>query len=60
MDAKKKESTEFGKGQINISRMMQNGQKSGMKYFFVEQEEYTNTAFESIQHNYDYLMKLPA
>jgi sugar phosphate isomerase/epimerase len=60
MDAKKKESTEFGKGQINISRMMQNAQKSGMKYFFVEQEEYSKTAFESLQHNYDYLMKLPA
>ena len=60
MDAKKKESTEFGKGQINIARMMQNAGKSGMKYFFVEQEEYTKTAFESMQHNYDYLMKLPA
>lgn len=58
MDATKKQSTEFGKGAINIKRMMQNAKKSGMKYFFVEQEEYTNTPLQAIQHNYDYLMKL--
>lgn len=52
------ESTEFGKGQIDIKRMMEIGKKSGMKYFFVEQEEYANNPMESIKHNYDYLMKL--
>jgi len=60
MDKTRKESTEFGKGQVNISRMFQNAGKSGMKYFFVEQEEYTSSAFESIKHNYDYLAKLNA
>lgn len=58
MDKSKQESTEFGKGQINILRMLQNAEKSGMKYFFVEQEEYTSTPFESIKHNFNYLMKL--
>jgi sugar phosphate isomerase/epimerase len=58
MDAAKKESTEFGKGQINIRKMFENAKQSGMKYFFVEQEEYTHTAFKSMQHNYNYLMKL--
>ncbi|MEJ7738135.1 MAG: sugar phosphate isomerase/epimerase [Chitinophagaceae bacterium] len=58
MSKTKKESTEFGKGQVNILRMLQNAGKSGMKYFFVEQEEYTGTPFESIKHNYNYLMKL--
>lgn len=58
MDPVKKESTEFGKGQINIKAMLQNAGKSGMKYFFVEQEEYSNTPFESIQYNYDYLKRL--
>ena len=32
--------------------------KSGMKHFFVEQEEYTSTAFESLQQDFDYLMKM--
>jgi sugar phosphate isomerase/epimerase len=58
MDKTKQESTEFGKGAINIRQMMQNAGKSGMKHFFVEQEEYANTALESLQHNYNYLMKL--
>ena len=58
MDVVKKESTEFGKGGINIVQIMQNAKQSGMKYFFVEQEEYTSTPFESIKHNYNYLMKL--
>lgn len=52
------ESTEFGKGLINIKEMMRNAKDSGMKYFFVEQEEYANNAMESIRHNFDYLMKL--
>ncbi len=51
-------STEFGKGQIDIKKMLQNAKKSGMKYFFVEQEEYASTALESIRYDYAYLMKL--
>jgi sugar phosphate isomerase/epimerase len=53
----KKHSTEFGKGDMDISKMLDNAGKSGLKYFFVEQEEYTNTAFESIKQDYDFLMK---
>lgn len=58
MDLSKKESTEFGKGQLNIAQMLAGKGKSGMKYFFVEQEEYTNSALESLQHNYDFLMEM--
>lgn len=58
MDLTKKHSTEFGKGGVNISKMLDNAGKSGMKYFFVEQEEYSNNAFESVKYDYDYLMKL--
>ena len=58
MDKAKKQSTEFGKGQLNIKGMLENAKKSGMKYFFVEQEEYTNNAFESLQQDYDYLTRL--
>lgn len=52
------ESTEFGKGQIDIKRMMELADTSGMEYYFVEQEEYANNPMESIKHNYNYLMKL--
>ena len=58
MDKAKKHSTEFGKGQLDIKTMLANSKKSGMKHFFVEQEEYANNAFESLQHDYDYLVKL--
>ncbi|CAA9226973.1 MAG: Sugar or sugar phosphate isomerase/epimerase/dehydrotase [uncultured Cytophagales bacterium] len=58
MDKKEPRSTEFGKGQIDITKMLRNAKKSGMKYFFVEQEEYANTALESIRYDYEYLMKL--
>lgn len=58
MDRTKRESTEFGKGAIDIKRMLQNAEKSGMKYFFVEQEEYAGAAMDSVKHNYQYLQKL--
>ena len=58
MDKVKKESTEFGKGMVNIAEMFKNESKSGMKHFFVEQEEYTSTPMESLKYNYDYLKKM--
>jgi sugar phosphate isomerase/epimerase len=53
----KKHSTEFGKGDLNIQGMLDNAGKSGLKYFFVEQEEYSSTPMESITHNYQFLTK---
>ncbi|GAB3255583.1 sugar phosphate isomerase/epimerase [Larkinella harenae] len=58
MDGKTKESTEFGKGQIDILKMLKSMDKYGMKYFFVEQEEYPKTAMESAKYDFDYLAKL--
>ncbi|QKZ14218.1 TIM barrel protein [Spirosoma sp. KUDC1026] len=58
MDRAKQESTEFGKGNINIKEMLQNMKKSGVKYFFVEQEEYPKTAMESARYDFEYLAKL--
>jgi sugar phosphate isomerase/epimerase len=58
MDIKKNQSTEFGKGGLNIANMLKHGKQSGMKYFFIEQEEYTSTPFESMRQNMDYLAKL--
>ena len=58
MDLAKKHSTEFGKGGLDVKTMFKNEKNSGLKYFFVEQEEYTSTPLESMRHNMDYLKKL--
>lgn len=58
MDPVKRHSTEFGKGSLSIKNMFDNAKSSGMKYFFVEQEEYTNNAFESMEYNIAYLKKI--
>lgn len=55
MDTVKKHSVEFGKGGLDIKKMFNNAKKSGMKYFFIEQEEYTSSAFESMQIDMDYI-----
>jgi sugar phosphate isomerase/epimerase len=58
MNKDKKQSTEFGKGGVDITGLLKSAKKSGMIHFFVEQEEYTNTAFESLTEDYNYLAKL--
>lgn len=58
MDLAKKHSVEFGKGQLDILAMIKNKEQSGLKFMFVEQEEYASTPFESMQYNMDYLSKL--
>jgi sugar phosphate isomerase/epimerase len=58
MDIAKKHSVEFGKGQLDIIAMLKNSEQSGIKYIFVEQEEYASTPMESMKYNMDYLAKL--
>ena len=58
MDMAKKESTEFGKGALDIALMMANQDASGVKHIFIEQEEYASTPLESMKHNMDFLAKL--
>ena len=58
MNLTKKESTEFGKGGLNISEMLKNKEQSGLKYFFVEQEEYAVSPFDSMKQNLEYLKKI--
>lgn len=58
MDTTKMHSTEFGKGQVKVLDMLKNQKKSGVKYIFVEQEEYASTALESMKYDFDYLQKL--
>ncbi len=58
MDMGKKESTEFGKGGLDIRKMMANQKASGVKHIFIEQEEYTSTPLESMKENLAFLSKL--
>ncbi|MGG9960915.1 sugar phosphate isomerase/epimerase family protein [Ferruginibacter sp. SUN106] len=58
MDLQKKQSTEFGKGGLAIQQMLQHSKAAGLKYFFVEQEEYTIGPFESMKENISFLNAL--
>ncbi len=58
MDMAKKESTEFGKGGLDIATMLKNRASSGVKYIFVEQEEYQNNPAASMKYNMDYLSNI--
>ena len=58
MNIAKKQSTEFGKGSLDIVQLLRNSKVAGMKYFFIEQEDYTSTPFESMKENMTYLQHL--
>ncbi|MGI9549838.1 MAG: sugar phosphate isomerase/epimerase family protein [Aurantibacter sp.] len=58
MNMTTKESTEFGKGGLDIKTMMQNQELSGVEHIFIEQEEYASTPLESMKHNMAYLANL--
>ncbi|MFA6084997.1 sugar phosphate isomerase/epimerase family protein [Mucilaginibacter sp.] len=58
MDLKLKQSTEFGKGGVNIKELLGSAKKSGLKHFFVEQEEYSGTPLSSVEYDYNYVSKL--
>jgi sugar phosphate isomerase/epimerase len=58
MDMTRKQSTEFGKGKMDVAGLLRHARASGMKHFFVEQEEYAHSALESAGIDYDYLENL--
>jgi sugar phosphate isomerase/epimerase len=58
MDKVQRRSVEFGLGKVDIKGLLEHARQAGMKHFFLEQEEYASSAFESIQLDYDYLAKL--
>lgn len=58
MDLKLKQSTEFGKGGIDIKKLLASANKSGLQHIFIEQEEYTRPPLESVAYDYNYLLKL--
>lgn len=58
VDKAKNQSTEFGKGVVDIAKMFSYAKQSGMKHFFVEQEDYTVNALESSKYDFEYLAKM--
>ena len=58
MDLKLKHSTEFGKGGVNIKKLLTDADKSGLKHIFIEQEEYTRPPIDSAAYDLNYLLKL--
>ena len=58
MNMDKKESTELGKGGLDIVTMMAHKKQSGVKHIYIEQEEYASTPFESMEENMAFLRRL--
>lgn len=57
MDPVKKESTEFGKGALPIDKLLDQARQSGLQYYFIEQEEYTEGPIPAMKHNLAFLKK---
>jgi len=55
MSLTEKKSVEFGKGRVDIIGLMKQAKQAGMKYYFIEQEEYAVTAFDSLEYDYNWL-----
>ena len=52
------QSTEFGKGDLNIPEILKYGLSTEVNYLFLEQEEFQVNAFESMKHNIEYIKKI--
>jgi len=55
MNVAEKKSVEFGKGTVDIIGLLKHSKQAGMKYYFIEQEEYAVNAFESLEYDYNWL-----
>ncbi len=49
---------EVGKGSINVAAVLRAAEKCGVKHFFVEQDQTSGPAIESLRASFDYLRKL--
>jgi sugar phosphate isomerase/epimerase len=54
-----KKSVEFGKGKVDIPGLLGNAKKAGMRYYFVEQEDYAVNPFDSMEYDFNYLKTHP-
>jgi sugar phosphate isomerase/epimerase len=59
VDSTGKKSVEFGKGKVDIIGLLKQAPKAGLKHFFVEQEDYSVNAFESMEYDFNYLKMHP-
>lgn len=58
-DMKGKNSVEFGNGTLDIKGLLKQSKQAGMKYFFIEQEEYpAGSPSASMKLNMEYLSKI--
>jgi sugar phosphate isomerase/epimerase len=55
MNVAEKKSVEFGKGSVDIIGLLNHSRQAGLKYYFIEQEEYAVNAFESLDYDYNWL-----
>lgn len=58
MNIAEKHSVELGEGQLDIKGLFRMAELAGMKYFFVEQEEFAHNPAESMKENMLYLNNL--
>lgn len=50
--------TEIGRGKIDWARIFGNATEAGVRHYFVEQDQWDGSPFDSIQVSHDYLMNL--
>jgi sugar phosphate isomerase/epimerase len=55
MNITEKKSVEFGKGSVDIIGLLKHSKQSGLTYYFIEQEEYAVSAFDSLDYDYNWL-----
>lgn len=58
MNIAEKHSVELGQGQLDIKSIFREAKLAGMKYFFVEQEEFAHNPADSMKQNMLYLNNL--
>lgn len=58
VNGEQQQSTVLGTGILNVKRMFDYAQLSGLKYYFIEQEDYTSTPLDCMKKNMAYLKKI--
>lgn len=58
VNGEKRHSTVLGTGTLNVKQMFDHASLSGLKYYFIEQEEYTSAPLNCMKKNMAYLKKI--
>jgi len=54
----KRKQVDVGTGVVDFKRIFEKAEQAGMKYFYLEQEEYPISELDSVQKGYNYLQQL--